>query len=80
MFFLILRYFTQVHRLSGQLFSAFVSSSFQNVSSRGGSHSLSEAVNLASLSFLGLISPLHKNSPCILKVYYKRYYLLYKYF
>ena len=46
-------------RLRGKVFAALVSSSLENVPSCFGSHALSEAVNLASLSFLGLVSPFH---------------------
>ena len=45
--------------LSGKVLAALVSPSFENVPARLGSHALSEAVNLASLSFLGLIGPFH---------------------
>ena len=45
--------------LSGKVFAALVSSSLENVPSGVGSHALSESVNLASLSFLGLVSPFH---------------------
>ena len=46
-------------KLSGKVLAAIVSPSFENVPARLGSHALSEAVNLASLSFLGLIGPFH---------------------
>lgn len=43
------------------MLSALVSSSFKYLSACVRSHSLSETVNFASLSFFGLISSLHKN-------------------
>jgi len=48
-----------IYRLVGKSLSALISASFQNLSSCGGSHSLTEAVYFALLSFLGLISSFH---------------------
>ncbi len=48
-----------IYRLVGKSLSALSSASFQNLSACGGSHSLTEAVYLALLSFLGLISSFH---------------------
>ena len=47
--------------LRRKVLSALVSSSFKNLSSRVGSHTLSESVYFAPLSLFGLVSPLHKN-------------------
>jgi len=47
----------------GQSLSALISASFQYVSARCRCHSLTEAVYLALLSFLGLISSFHNISP-----------------
>ena len=50
-------------QLVGQSLSALVSTSFQNVSASRRCHSFTEAVHLALLSFLGLISSFHNVSP-----------------
>lgn len=55
----ILFYSKVFHALSRKLFSALVSSSFKNLPSCCGSHSLPEPVNLASLSLLGLVCSFH---------------------
>ena len=49
----------------GQSLSTLISTSFQYVSARRGCHSLTEAVYLALLSFLGLISSFHNISPVL---------------
>ena len=45
--------------LRGDVLSALVSSSLEHLSAARGRHSLAEAVNLASLSLLGLIRSFH---------------------
>ena len=50
-------------QLVGQSLSALVSTSFQHVSACRRCHSFTEAVYLALLSFLGLISSFHNRSP-----------------
>ena len=50
-------------QLVGQSLSALVSTSFQHVSTCRRCHSFTEAVYLALLSFLGLISSFHNVSP-----------------
>ena len=50
-------------QLVGQSLSTLVSTSFQHVSACRRCHSFTEAVYLALLSFLGLISSFHNNSP-----------------
>lgn len=50
-------------RSGRQLMTTLVSSSSQNSSSAGCLHSCSEAMNLASLSFLGLVSSFHLSIP-----------------
>ena len=44
-----------VSELSGQLFSASVSAALDDVAAVFGAHSLTETVNLTSVSFFGLI-------------------------
>ncbi len=59
--------------LVGQSLTALCSTSFQNLSTCGGSHSLTEAVYFALLSFLGLISSFHNFSPdfrCLFTVFF----------
>ena len=46
-------------KLCAKFGSALVSSSLKDVFSSGGTHSLTESVNFASLSFFGLISSFH---------------------
>ena len=46
-------------RSIGQSFSAFCTSSFQNISAVGSSHSLSETMLFLSLTFFGLVSSEH---------------------
>ena len=48
-----------LHLLCRKLFSASVTTAAKNVSARLGAHSLAEAVNFVSLSFLGLVGLLH---------------------
>ncbi len=50
-------------RLVGQSLSALISTSFQYLSTGSGSHSLTETVYFALLSFLGLESSFHNFSP-----------------
>ena len=52
-------------RLVGQSLSALITASFKHSSACGSRHSLAEAVYLALLSFLGLISSFHNRSPVL---------------
>ena len=54
----------------GQSLSALISSSFQNSSTCGGSHSLTESVYFALLSFLGLVGSFHNISPDLFFSYF----------
>ena len=53
----------RVTKLIGQTGSTLGASSLKNFSTVRGSHSFSETVFLVSLSFLGLISSLHRSAP-----------------
>ena len=54
--------------LVGQSLSAFCTSSLENVSAVGSSHSLSETVLLLSLTLFGLISSEHSGTSLILEI------------
>jgi len=61
--------------LVGQSLSALVSTSFQNFSAGSRCHSLTETVNFALLSFLGLIGSFHNYSPNLVFIvlFFSRY-------
>ena len=56
----------QIHKLSGNYFSAFCSSGSKHLSSVGSAHSCSEAMNLSSGSLLRLECHLHTGVPPLL--------------
>ena len=62
---------------SGELLSALISSSLPYLSTCRRRHSLSETVNLASLSFFGLISPFHNYFYLLNVVFSQNTHLLY---
>ena len=63
------------YALCAEFLSASVATSFKNVSAALGGHSFTEAVNFASLSFLGLVGLFHNDIPPSFRDFYFCYLL-----
>ena len=67
------------YALCAEFLSASVATSFENVSAGLGGHSFTEAVDFASLSFLGLVGLFHIDIPPSFRTFIFYFMRTYKY-